>query len=277
MRKIKLEPYSIYSEKIPKSFDGCKIAFLTDLHNNLYGEKNQYLIEKINSVNPDYIMITGDMIVGSKDCDTKIAMELLERLAKEWKVFYSLGNHEQKIQQYPETRDTVYHSYFAHLKELGIIVLDNQTFELKRGNESIFITGLTIDFFYYGKIWKRIHMNQAYLEKQIGKKKKDKYQILLAHNPAYFDCYADWGADLTLSGHVHGGIMILPKLGGVIAPSYQLFPTYDFGLFEKGEHKMVLSRGLGTHTIHLRIHNRPELSCITLKTKQKKLAKKRKY
>lgn len=266
MRKIKIEPYTINSKKLPKSFDNCRIAFLTDLHSNLYGEKNQYLLEKIESINPDYIMITGDMIVGSRDCNVEIAVELLQKLVKKWNVFYSLGNHEQKIKQYPETGSTVYISYIKRLKEMGVVVLDNQTFELKRGNESILITGLTIDFFYYGKVWKKIRMKKEYLDQTIGKKQKEKYQILLAHNPAYFDAYAKWGADLTLSGHVHGGIVILPKLGGVIAPSYRLFPTYDFGLFEKEKHKMILSRGLGTHTIHLRIHNIPELSYITLKT-----------
>lgn len=265
MGKIKIEPYTICSANIPNNFDGCKIAFLTDLHSNLYGEKNQYLIDKIESCKPDYIMITGDMIVGGKDCDTKIAKALISYLAKKWEIFYSLGNHEQKLMQYPETCERVYSEYITYLKHMGVHVLDNETYELKRKKQSISISGLTTDYYYYGKVWKRIKMKKEYLEEVLGKKETDKYEILLAHNPAHFKAYASWGANLTLSGHVHGGIIILPFFGGVIAPSYRLFPKYDFGLFREGDKQMVLSRGLGSHTITLRINNKPELSMITLK------------
>ena len=95
------------------------------------------------------------------------------------------------------------------------------------------------------------------------------FQLLLAHNPEYLTAYAGWGANLVLSGHIHGGIMILPFLGGVIAPSYELFPKFDFGKFTEKNCEMVLSRGLGTHTINIRIFNKPEISVITLKGLQK--------
>ena len=90
------------------------------------------------------------------------------------------------------------------------------------------------------------------------------YEIVLAHNPNYFDTYVQWGADLVLSGHVHGGSVILPFLGGVISTTYELFPKYDFGNFKRGKADLVLSRGLGMHTIKVRLFNRPEVSVITL-------------
>ena len=81
---------------------------------------------------------------------------------------------------------------------------------------------------------------------------------------AYFPAYAEWGADLVLSGHVHGGIMRLPLLGGVISPTLRLFPRYDGGLFQEGGSTMILGRGLGSHTIPIRIFNPGELVVVEL-------------
>lgn len=263
---LKIENYEIQSSKLPMSFDGCRIVFLTDLHSNLYGKNNEKLIQKIEEINPDYIMCTGDMIVGRRDCDTHVAMELFTALAAKWEIFYSLGNHEQKLCAFLETCDTTIVEYINGLKNMGIHVLDNETFVLKRGQDDISITGITIDYKYHYKIWRKIKMEAAYVEEIAGKAEQERFKLLLAHNPEHLEAYAGWGADLVLSGHIHGGIMILPWIGGVIAPSYELFPKYDFGKFKEGKCEMVLSRGLGTHTINLRILNNPEISVITLRT-----------
>ena len=70
--------------------------------------------------------------------------------------------------------------------------------------------------------------------------------------------------DLVLSGHVHGGIMRLPFLGGVISPTLRLFPRYDGGLFREDGSTMILGRGLGSHTIPIRIFNPGELIVVDL-------------
>ena len=93
------------------------------------------------------------------------------------------------------------------------------------------------------------------------------YTVLLAHNPEYFSSYAEWGADLTLSGHVHGGVARVPIWGkGVISPGLKLFPKYDGGIFRKGQAVMVLSRGLGMHTIPIRLFHPGELWVVEFKT-----------
>ena len=102
------------------------------------------------------------------------------------------------------------------------------------------------------------------LSDQLGQCDSGLFTIMLAHNPEYFPVYAEWGADLVLSGHIHGGIARLPVLGGVLSPSLQPFPRYDAGEFIwKGSH-MVLSRGLGLHHIKLRFFNCPEISAIRI-------------
>ena len=110
-------------------------------------------------------------------------------------------------------------------------------------------------------------MNNCYLQETLGEVKEDYYEILLAHNPDYFEEYADWGADLVLSGHVHGGMMRLPILGGVVSPAFKLFPKYDGGLFKIGKSTMILSRGLGMHTIPIRIFNPGELILLKISPK----------
>ena len=90
------------------------------------------------------------------------------------------------------------------------------------------------------------------------------FHILLAHNPVYFDTYAAWGADLTLSGHLHGGIIRIPGIGGLITPQAQLFPKYDRGLISVNGKYMVVSAGLGEHTVPIRIFNPPQLILITV-------------
>ena len=107
-------------------------------------------------------------------------------------------------------------------------------------------------------------MEDEYLKETLGEHKEGVYQILLAHNPEYFEEYAAWGADLVLSGHVHGGIMRLPLLGGVISPKLVLFPKYDGGRFYEKDSTMILSRGLGMHTLPIRIFNPAELVVIHL-------------
>ena len=112
-------------------------------------------------------------------------------------------------------------------------------------------------------------MAEDYLNTTIGKTRRGRCNILIAHNPDYFEEYSDWGADLVLSGHIHGGIMRLPVLGGVIAPSYRLFPKYDGGIFKEKNSTMLLSRGIGSHTIPLRFFNPAELHAVTIKPAEK--------
>ena len=97
--------------------------------------------------------------------------------------------------------------------------------------------------------------------KKNRKKGKD-YSILMAHNPAYMDAYKKWGADLILSGHLHGGLVRCPGIGAVVTPQGFLFPKYSGEMRREGEQTIVVSRGLGSHTINIRLFNMPEVIAI---------------
>ena len=86
----------------------------------------------------------------------------------------------------------------------------------------------------------------------------------MAHTPTYMKEYKEWGADLTLCGHLHGGIIRLPFIGGMITPQVELFPRYSGDMYKDGEHYSIVSRGLGTHTVNLRYLNMAELVSVTI-------------
>ena len=92
----------------------------------------------------------------------------------------------------------------------------------------------------------------------------DDYQILLAHHPGYMKEYLAYGADLILGGHYHGCVVQLPGIGGVISTNFTLFPKYSGGIYQEGEQTAVVSRGLGTHSVPLRLWNWPELIVLEL-------------
>lgn len=251
--------YEIVSSKLTRP---CRLVLLSDLHNKSFGKDNGKLIDKIDSISPDGILVAGDMLTATKGKDYTTALSLMKRLADKYKIYYGMGNHEYRLKIYPDQYEGMYDGYMTGLSKAGITPLVNESTYLPECNLSV--CGVEIDRRYY----KRFHkcpMDSAYLTKILGQPKADVCQLLIAHNPAYFEEYAAWGADVVVSGHVHGGIMRLPVLGGVLSPGLTLFPKYDGGRFEKNHSTMILSRGLGTHTVPLRIFNPGELIVIDLK------------
>lgn len=257
---FKITNYTICSEKISGD---TGFVVLADLHNHEYGENNRRLIEAIDRENPDFVLIAGDLLVAKPGYSIEVPLRLLEELSKRYKIYYANGNHEYRLKIYPENYGDMYERYSKRLADLGVILLENEN---ALADYNIRIYGLEIDREYY-KRFRKTDMTKEYISSVLKDVNEDEYNILLAHNPKYFDAYAKWGADLTLSGHIHGGLVSLPFLGGIASPQIEFFPKYDAGLFEEYEKKMILSRGLGTHTINIRFNNRAELISVSLKRK----------
>lgn len=241
------------------------LLLVADLHNKQYGVNNETLIRAMKEAEPDVILGAGDFVVSAKGKDTKRAELFLKEIADICPVYYGMGNHERKMYEHPEWYPADFSEYENYMKALGIHLLrdESETFEIE--DCKISVAGLDMERLYYRKIAKVV-LPEGYMQSKLGEPDEDcQYHILLAHNPEFFKDYAEWGADLVCSGHVHGGIARLPFLGGVIAPSLKLFPKYDGGVFEEYGSKMILSRGLGTHTIPIRFANPPELVVLHLK------------
>lgn len=253
--------YDIDTDKISGDYT---MVFLSDLHGYVYGNNNDSLIKAIDDIAPDAVMCAGDMFIGTRihgRIQYEAGLHVLTELAGRYKVYMANGNHEKKIKTFTKKYGNFYDRYKDTLKRAGVIVLENDSVNIE--NTAIRVTGLDLPLEYFKKIRKR-RMDAGYIDRLVGAAFKDKYQILIGHNPQYFPEYAAWGADLSLAGHVHGGIIRLPFLGGVISPSIALFPKYDGGEFKIRNRRMILSRGLGTHTIHVRMFNPGEVDVIRL-------------
>ena len=91
------------------------------------------------------------------------------------------------------------------------------------------------------------------------------FKILLIHRPEYINTYSQNKLDLIFTGHAHGGQIRIPLIGGIIAPGQGIFPKYTKGIYEIGNTKMVVSRGIGNSKFPFRVNNRPELIFVTIK------------
>ncbi len=274
-RRIVTTVYSIDSRKLGTEWNGYRICFLTDLHNNTFGKKGLKLLEeKIGAAEPDLILIGGDMM---KTClsdmkDFSQVQEFTARLAGQYPVVYSLGNHEKRMRDYTDYLGDAFQNYKKALEEAGVRWLENDSVELsppslvssEQGENRIRITGLDLDWGYYVCKGKVMKMVSGYMEKTLGSHPEDTFQILLPHSPLYLEEYAAWGADLTLAGHFHGGTIRLPFLGGVMSPQFQFFIGRDRGMYQVRDKKMIVSGGLGTHSINLRLNNTSELVVVQL-------------
>ena len=249
-----------------------KIALLSDYHDNASEEIRAGLKKKIGAFKPDLVLCAGDMITAKAGrARMKHAISLLEELCAKYPVCLSDGNHESRLRMYPERYPGLYRYYRRKMSDAGAIVLNNRNRILKVHGMRILISGFVQDLDDYS----RIHPGRICAEDlesalgEISEAHGHLFRLLIAHMPDHFKAYAQWGADLTVSGHLHGGVIRIPLLGGLIGGSLKPFPKYDKGLFEiKGEggktSRMIVSAGLGQHTLAFRLNNPPELVLIRL-------------
>lgn len=248
--------YEYVGKRVPKGFDGLKILHISDLHNkNFHGK----LCDKIEDINPDIIVITGDLI-DRRRTNIPVAAELVKNMAKMVPVYYASGNHEQLSGRYSEIRDT--------LIELNVNVLDNSCILLNKNGDVISISGIIDPSVNFSNKNYNPKKNISYVKSSISEAVEDKklFNILLSHRPEYFDVYEEEEVNLVFSGHAHGGQIRIPFLGGVLSPDQGFFPEYSEGMHSLGETTMVVSRGLGNSLFPFRVFNRPELVVVTLKS-----------
>ena len=263
-RKLTVNSYHITDKKCPRAFDGYRIVQLSDMHNAEFGNNNQKLFDVIKHQNPDMIVITGDMIIGKPNTDVKKAVTFVNSLCDIAPVYYSMGNHELRVSLYEDTYGDMRTQFTACISKRVHLLFDEKV-TISQKDEKINLYGLNLTSELYKRIVKT-PMDEKYLASLFGTCNHDEYHIFLAHNPDYFEDYATWGANLTFAGHVHGGMVRLPWLGGALSPMIHFFPKYDKGMFRYDDKYMILSGGLGNHTFKFRVNNLPEVVTVTLHT-----------
>lgn len=259
--------YDVSSEKLTGIIRDLKILFLSDLHNCTYGNENERLLRSIRDEKPDLILMGGDMLVGKEGASYETALRFAEQLPEICPTLYANGNHEQRMKEDTETYGDAYETYKKSLKKTGVHFLEDERIRVELGDTDLHICGLELPSSSYKKFRKdKITAND--IEEHFGfSASEGAYTILLAHNPAYMDAYLEWGADMVLSGHLHGGLIRVPGIGGIVTPQGFLFPRYSGEMTQEGSQTVIVSRGLGTHTLNIRLFNTPELISIHLRGK----------
>lgn len=256
--------YEIKTQKMKQS--RMRIAFLSDLHGKMYGKDNEELIRAVEKENPDIILIGGDMLIAYHSDSAETARKLIEKLVQIAPVYYADGNHEQRTRDHAEIPDAWYETYCESLEDVGVEWLINDSRCVNWDGNKIQITGADVP----KECFRRLVGKDFTLEElkaEVGEPAENTYQILLAHHPKFAKMYKEWGADLILSGHLHGGVARLPILGGVgvISPQISLFPKYSGDCYLVGDDcNIVVSKGLGTHTINIRFWNPAELIILDI-------------
>mgnify|MGYP004476547455 FL=1 len=262
LRDFRVTKYRICSQKLNGIKSEKKIIFLSDLHNRMYGEENERLLESIRNQHPDLILIGGDMLVRKDGNSYDKTVHFLAKLPGICPVYCANGNHEQKLKELSDKYEQSYEEYKKALTASGIHMLENASETVKLEEVPVKLSGLEIPLGAYARFGKK-ELSLKEITDRIGEHGDD-YQVLLAHHPGYMKEYLAYGADLILGGHYHGCVVQLPGIGGVISTNFTLFPKYSGGIYQEGEQTAVVSRGLGTHSVPLRLWNWPELIVLEL-------------
>lgn len=251
---LEVNTYSVAHKDLPESFNGFRIAQVSDLHDAEIGKDNSRLIAMLRDANPDIIAFTGDM-VDSRRTDIDATLRFVNEAVKIAPCYYVTGNHEANIEEYDELK--------AGLIAAGVTVLENERVELELDGETITIIGIhDLLFDESGRSGSKKAITRAFLNELV--KEDDGFTLLLAHRPEVFDVYVESGIDLALTGHVHGGQFRIPFAGGLYVPNQGFFPEYDAGLFTEDNTNMIISRGIGNSAFPFRINNRPEIVLVEL-------------
>ena len=242
-----------------------RVLFISDLHSKKYGKNNCRLLSAIKSEEPDIIITGGDMITASEEKGFEDSLLFLKSIKDIAPCCYGMGNHEIKLIKKSNYDDSCVSNYFQRISDIGITLLNNSGRALNIKNKNIYLYGISIPIEYY-KRFKRKKIDASLTEKSVQMLNGSDHDIsfLLAHDPSGHEAYSKTGYDIVLSGHYHGGIIRFGSRG-LISPQFKFLDKYSYGLktLDNNNH-MIISGGIGEHTIPIRFLNPAEINIIDL-------------
>lgn len=245
---LEISRYEVASQKLPESFDGFKIVQLSDLHGAEFGEDGMELVDKVGSLEPDMIALTGDFV--TDEGDLAAVEKLAARLVKLCPVYFISGNHEFGSGLAVKVRNI--------LERAGVKYLSNEYLTINRGDDEILLGGVEDPLAYADML------SPDELAQKMNDAAPDAFKILLGHRNYWMTEYPELPVDLIFCGHAHGGLIRIPGVGGLIGTDRRLFPDFDAGEYNNGRYTLIVSRGLGNSVPIPRIFNRPEIVCVEL-------------
>lgn len=245
---LKVSDYEVVSAKLPEAFNGCSIAQVSDFHSM----DPETVASKLRKINPDYIFLTGDYI-NDDDAGFDKIVELAQKIKDIAPSYAVSGNHD------------IWHASFidlrSSLESAGVIWLDDITQEISLNGQAITVSGAGDPY-----SWNDEEANLN-LEHSLNglTPEADKFNILLFHRSNMLDKIGGRGYDLTFSGHLHGGQIRIPFVGGLYSPHREFFPAYSGGQYVEGDTTMIVSAGIYDLKALPRVFNPPEIVMVTLK------------
>lgn len=259
-----------------------RLVHLSDLQSNWFGENQKNITDKVKLLEPDLIVITGD-IIDRRHTDYNAAEELLKGLVGQCPVCYVNGNHECLLD--PEKLASFYDSW---KDEVNILLNENRVFDIN--GLKVKVAGLDEDVVQRARgyergnkavdsqlIWQYLEPAFHGSEMADSPRTSEKYSgfdssidengcvnLLLSHEPQLVELYEKSQADVVFSGHAHGGQIRLPFIGGLYAPEQGFLPKYKEGIYNLDANYLVVNRGLGNSRFPFRVFNRPEIVCLDL-------------
>jgi predicted MPP superfamily phosphohydrolase len=242
---LEVSSLSMILPRLHPAFDNYRIIHISDIHMETWMNRKRLaeVVKMVNWLPADLVVITGDFVTDLFHRTPTNLVESLSQIKALDGVFAVMGNHDYW---------TNARSIRQVLAASGIAELKNQVHTLRRGAAQLHIAGVD-DY------WE----NKARLREVLDQLPSEGAAILLAHEPDFALVSAQSGRfDLQLSGHTHGGQVILPWIGPIVLPMYgRRFPV---GLYQVGDMQLYTNRGLGTARPQIRFNCRPEIAMITL-------------
>ena len=254
--RVGLTQYEVSDPKIPEGMDGYRMMVISDYHNAGYPDQ---ICELIRESGPDCIIFLGDMVqLPYTDPQTDIAylLYILDEVADRIPTYFVSGNHESGSAEY--------YDLYCAMEQHGAVFMDDRQTQLWKNDASVQLIGLMDPG--ADALRERDTRRMRDTVEQLAAACPDAYRIVLCHRSTAFPTLKDTSADLVLAGHLHGGLVRLPVLGGIFGKDGdEYFPKYDAGMFRESGTTMIVSRGCDKNPKKVRVNNPPELLLVTLR------------
>lgn len=250
---------------------GFKMVVISDLHDHEFGKDNEKLIRCVKEQDPEMIILDGDMLNEDSKSD-EVPVRLVKGLAEIAPVYYALGNHEmdyigiaegKKMQKQPENSELV-----KDLTDAGACVLEEGYRDVEIGGCKVRIGGMYEYAFALDGDNSAENLTGDVRDFLEEFQNTDRYKIMLCHRPDSFvfgDASDYWKIDLVISGHDHGGQVVIPFKGGLYGGDQGWFPPYVHGLYRTGRIRLFVTSGLSSEKQKLpRWNNRPEIAVLNV-------------
>lgn len=244
-RGLIVKEYKVINENLPDEFYGLKVVHISDIHYGKHFNKGKLekVVNKINEINPDIVVLTGDLVDNTLD-ETEVSelKDLLSKITSKVGKYAITGNHDYK-----------YKNWEYIIKDSGFTNL-NDTYNIIYGKKSkIMISGISTNLYGEKKVKDKLQSSIKYDETN-----DIDYKILLIHEPDYIDEISDISYDLILSGHSHDGQVKIPFIGALYTPVGS--KKYYKNHYTINTSELFISSGLGTSVLNLRLFNKPSIN-----------------